>query len=349
MAAYSYGPGINNTAQAIIKQAALQQATVQAYCNVFAQSGDSNRAALCYSTAMGGYQTNQTYQVLARIAESSMPKLKSAIEIVQYAIAPLILAFAVVAGYLALPVLKTYAMSLVWVQLWPPLYAVVHYIQTVKLQAYQAALSSSAGTLEGSLPLFNMGVNDQAVAGMLVIAIPPIAAALVKGGEVGLQAVAGLVSAPKTAERQAADNAKGNESVGQWNTAPTMREGSLVRTQVGSDGVNTIIFADGTTAIDASGMQHRMNLRLNAGSRMSAALQQQSEQAEQAAVGNMVAAAASTAAALQQSADFVRSHAKGERAGAHWGLSDAAGFTQAVTQAQKLTESFARKHGLDQT
>lgn len=183
---------------------------------------------------------------------------------------------------------------------------------------------------------------------MLVIAIPPIAAALVKGGEVGLQAVAGLVSAPKTAERQATDNAKGNESVGQWNTAPTMREGSLVRTQVGSDGVNTIAFADGTTAIDASGMQHRMNLRLNAGSRMSAALQQQSEQAETAAVGNMVAAAASTAAALQQSADFVRSHAKGERAGTHWGLSDAAGFTQAVTQAQKLTESFARKHGLDQ-
>ena len=217
--AYSHGLGTASTAQSIVQQAAIQTAFVQAYCGLFAQAGDSNRAALCYSVGMGAYQTNRTYEVLAKIAESSMPKLKSAIEIIQYAIFPIIVAFAVVAGHLSIPVLKTYAMSLVWVQLWPPLYAVVHYIMTVKMQTYQNALGAAAATLEGAGQLVSMAVSDQAVAGMLALAIPPLAAALVKGGEVGLQAVAGLVSAPRTAERQAADVAKGNESVGQWRTA----------------------------------------------------------------------------------------------------------------------------------
>ncbi len=348
VAAYGYGPGISNTAQSIVRQAALQQAMVQAYCGVFAQSGDSNRAALCYSTAMGAYQTNQTYQVLAKIAESSMPKLKSAIEIIQYAIAPIIIAFAIVAAHLSLPVLKTYAMSLVWVQLWAPLYAVVHYIQTVKMQAYQAALGASAGTLEGSAQLVNMGVSDQAVAGMLVVAIPPIAAALVKGGEVGLQAVAGLVSAPRTAERQAADTAKGNEHIGDWNTAPTIRTGAPIHTAVGANGVNVTTFADGTTAVDASGMQHRMNLRLNAGSRMSAALQEQSEQAQTAAVGELVSGARSFGASIQRGIDFARSHLKETSNDNRWGIDNAAEIAKAAETAQNIQDKYLKEHGVNE-
>lgn len=349
VAAYSYGPGISNTAQSIVRQAALQQAMVQAYCGVFAQSGDSNRAALCYSTAMGAYQTNQTYQVLAKIAESSMPKLKSAIEIIQYAIAPIIIAFAIVAAHLSLPVLKTYTMSLVWVQLWAPLYAVVHYIQTVKMQAYQAALGASAGTLEGSAQLVNMGVSDQAVAGMLVVAIPPIAAALVKGGEVGLQAVAGLVSAPRTAERQAADTAKGNESVGQWKTAPIVEYAASptpVMARRNDDGSNTYVHSDGSTTYNVNTAADRGTFTVKSTGRVEMAAARQSEMAETAAVGNIVSAGKETAASFQQLADFAKAHARSASTGNEFGVGDMAALRQAYSQAQDIARNFEKQYGL---
>jgi hypothetical protein len=57
-------------------------------------------------------------------------------------------------------------------------------------------------------------VSDQAIAGMLVISIPAIAAAIVKGGEVGLQAVAGLVGPPRDPEKIASSLAMGNMQMG---------------------------------------------------------------------------------------------------------------------------------------
>lgn len=349
VASYAFGPGISNTAHNIVKQAAMQQAMVQAYCGVFSQSGDSNRAALCYSTAMGAYQTNHTYQVLAKIAESSMPKLKSAIEIIQYAVAPIILAFAVVAGHLALPVLKTYTMSLVWIQLWPPLYAVVHYIQTVKMQAYEAALGASAGTLEGSAQLVNMGVSDQAVAGMLTLAIPPIAAALVKGGEVGLQAVAGLVSAPRTAERQAADVAKGNESVGQWKTSPMVDYAASptpVMARRNDDGSYTYTHPDGGVTYNVGTAMDRASFSVKSTDRAARSASRMSEEAEMAARGHMVSAGTETAASFQRLADFVKSHGKGASTGTSFSEQDLARISQAYNQAQDIARNFEKQLGL---
>jgi|GEM_PF-962115 len=347
--AYSYSLGIASTAQSIVEQAVIQTSFVQAYCGLFAQAGDSNRAALCYSVGMGAYQTNQTYEVLAKIAESSMPKLKSAIEIIQYAIFPIIVAFAVVAGHLSIPVLKTYGMSLIWVQLWPPLYAVVHYIMTVKMQTYQNALGAAAGTLEGAWQLVSMGVSDQAIAGMLVIAIPPLAAALVKGGEVGLQAVAGLVSAPRTAERQAADVAKGNESVGQWRTAGTVEYSTTptpLLAQRNADGSFTYVNPDGSVRFYVGTALDRASFRISSAGREARALTQQSETVETAAISQTLSAGREIAAAYSQVGDFVRSHAKGANSGTGYTDSDAARISKAYNEAQDVARRFATKHGL---
>ncbi len=347
VATYTQGLALTGSAEVIVRQAAMQNAAVQAYCGVFAQLGDSARAAQCYAAESGAYQTNFTYQTLAKIAESSMPKLKSAIEMIQYAVFPIILAFAIVAGHLGLAVIKIYLQSLVWVQLWPPLYAVIHYLQTVKMREYGEQLGGLAGTLAGQAQLVNMGISDQAVAGMLVIAIPPIAAALVKGGEVGLQAVAGLVSAPRQAERQAADTAKGNESTAQWNTSPTINQGvSRVRH---TDGSWMATHADGSTTFDAGSAVDKASFRVSAAGRASQAASKLSESAQSASISETTSFAQTTAAALQQSVDFVRSRASGEKSAQGAGIGDQSGFTQAVNETQRITESFAKKQGLDQT
>lgn len=349
VSAYAFGLGVTNTAESIVKQQMTINAAITAYCNTFAQLGNSSKAALCYSSSMGGAQTNYTYQVLAKIAESSMPKLKSAIELIQYAVFPIIVAFAIVAGHLGLGVLKTYTMSLVWVQLWPPLYAVVHYIQTSKLPEYANQLAGLGDTMQGQIDLLNLGVSDQAIAGMLVIAIPPIAAALVKGGEVGLQAVAGLVSAPRTAERQAADNAKGNESMGQWKTTPTVdysTNPTPVMARRNDDGSYIYAHPDGSTTFNVGTAMDRASTRASTAGRVSVGASMASEKAETAAVGNMVSAGTETAASFQQLADFVRAHAKGASSGTSVGVGDMAKLSQSYSQAQDIARNFEKQHGL---
>ncbi|MBF1164524.1 MAG: conjugal transfer protein TraG N-terminal domain-containing protein, partial [Dechloromonas agitata] len=298
---------------------------------------------------------------MTALADETMPKLRNAVEILTYALFPIVVLIIVISGQFAVTFLKAYLGSLLWVQLWPPLYAVTNFIMNTK------AATGLSGATEGNglaLKYYNyLGAavaSDQAVAGVLAVAIPVIAYGIVQATMAAANSVVSSVTAGGAYGASASqgnlsmgnatlDTAKtGLHTAGQYNTAPTMRSGMPVATLVGA-GASTTTFADGTTAIDASGMQHRMNVRLNAGSRMSAALQQQSEQTETAAIGNMVSAAATTAAALQQSADFVRTHGKGERAGTHFGLGDQAGFTQAVNQAQKVVDSFAKKHGLDQS
>jgi len=357
----NYLLGVSQSAQDILKQSIVGNTIIDAEYTIPSQLGDAAQAQVKLAQAQAIRSFNTSYGTMTALADETMPKLRNAVEILTYALFPIVVLIIVISGQFAVTFLKAYLGSLLWVQLWPPLYAVTNFIMNTK-----AATGLSGATAGDGLALkyYNyLGsavASDQAVAGVLAVAIPVIAYGIVQATMAAANSVVSSVTAGGTYGASASqgnlsmgnatlDTAKtGLHTAGQYNTAPTMRSGMPVATLVGA-GANTTTFADGTTAVDASGMQHRMNVRLNAGSRMSSALQQQSEQAETAAIGNLVSAATTTAAALQQSADFVRTHAKGERAGTHYGLGDQAGFTQAVNRAEKVVDSFAKKYGLDQS
>lgn len=357
----NYLLGVSQSAQDILRQSIVGNTVIDAEYTIPSQLGDAAQAQVKLAQAQAIRSFNTSYGTMTALADETMPKLRNAVEILTYALFPIVVLIIVISGQYAVTFLKAYLGSLLWVQLWPPLYAVTNFIMNTKAASGLSSATAGDGL---ALKYYNyLGAavaTDQAVAGVLAVAIPVIAYGIVQATMAAANSVVSSVTAGGAYGASASqgnlsmgnatlDTAKaGLHTAGQYNTAPTMRSGMPVATLVGA-GANTTTFADGTTAIDASGMQHRMNVRLNAGSRMSAALQQQSEQAETAAIGNLVSAATSTAAALQQSADFVRTHAKGEKAGTRYGLGDQAGFTQAVNRAQKIVDSFAKKHGLDQT
>lgn len=339
-----------------IKQGALCNYIIDAPARVAAQIGDAAQVQQATATAAGIRSFKSATTSMYSVAMSGMPKFRNAVEMIAYAVFPLIVIIVVVAGQHAGTFLKGYVGSLLWVQLWPPLYAVMNYMMNLKTKSAVGSMVAANGNGYLSCNLTNWlgstAVDDMNVAAYLTLAIPVIAWGLVQGTLQAASSATGTwMQGSGASGGRFLDNTVRSDQItaGQYNMAPTVRTGAPVQVAVGADGVSTIRFADGLTAVDASGMQHRMNLRLNAGSRMSAALQQQSEQAETAAIGNLVTAAATTAAALQQSADFVRTHARGERAGTHYGLGDQTGFSQAVNQTQKVVDSFAKKHGLDQT
>lgn len=93
----------------------------------------------------------------------------------------------------------------------------MNFIITMYSRSQYISGSASSGLSIEQMSFLNTAiVSDQAIAGMLVISIPAIAAAIIKGGEVGMQAVAGLVAPPRDPEKIASSLAMGNMQMG-WN------------------------------------------------------------------------------------------------------------------------------------
>jgi conjugal transfer mating pair stabilization protein TraG len=105
-------------------------------------------------------------------------------------------------------------MSLVWIQLWPPLYAILNYVGTLA-SAKNLAAAASLGTnsrgltLDTAAGIYQGAISDQAIAGYLVAAIPIIATAIIKGGEVAFQAVTASSAIQSAASSEAAATSKG--------------------------------------------------------------------------------------------------------------------------------------------
>ncbi len=108
-----------------------------------------------------------------------------------------------------------YVQSLFWVQLWPPLYAILNMVMMMHSQDLASMTAGQGLAMADYSILNNAYISDQAIAGMIAAtAIPAIASAIVKGGDVGAQAIAGMVSPSREADKVASSIASGNISMG---------------------------------------------------------------------------------------------------------------------------------------
>ena len=140
-------------------------------------------------------------------------------------------------------------------QLWPPLYAVMHLVMTIHAQELAAMTAGQGLSMADYSMLNNAYISDEAIAGMIAAtAIPAIAAAIVKGGDVGAQAIGGMVSPSREADKVASSMAGGNISMGngslnnqsadnlsmgQYSTQPSYQGGAPKLTNVGQSGSTT--------------------------------------------------------------------------------------------------------------
>ena len=190
--------------QLLADPAAVQAALAQAQAEVTAQSA---------------------FVTMAKMAESALPKIRNVVEILVIAVFPIIILLIVAAGSKAGLVIKSYVMAFVWVQLWAPLYAVLNYVAT--LESASGALAAAQGiagfTLSTTAVIGSTLISDQAVAGMMTLAIPVIATMIVTGGAQALTSMTGTVMGPAQSSAQTAGAAAGAGNVGfanaTWDTA----------------------------------------------------------------------------------------------------------------------------------
>jgi conjugal transfer mating pair stabilization protein TraG len=249
-----------------IKQAAMINILKQATYDGPASLGDTATTQVALATAMAESSANISYQTMGNMAKQTLPVIRSAIHLVILALFPFVMIMIIMAGAQGGKVLKSYFLTLFWVNLWAPVYAVVNFVTSMYASsvATGATLPQMSGlTFANHTTVIHGLLSQQAVAGLLTASVPLIAYALVKGGEMATTQLASAVTAPANAAAQSAGGqiGTGNSNVGntswgnvtmrnksddQWNTAPTSRTGSPITTDVGADGVATSRSSNGT-------------------------------------------------------------------------------------------------------
>ncbi|MCC6710635.1 MAG: conjugal transfer protein TraG N-terminal domain-containing protein [Gammaproteobacteria bacterium] len=176
---------------------------------------DPAAVMLATSRANATASTNASFMTMCRIAGQALPMVRNVIEAVVYAVFPFVfLLFLLAQGRGLALAIKSFGLSLVWIQLWPPLFAILNYVATLASARNLAAAarmgSGSQGlSLETASSIYHGAISDQAIAGYMVISIPVIATAIIKGGEVAFQAVTSMGAIQSAASSEGASTSKG--------------------------------------------------------------------------------------------------------------------------------------------
>lgn len=223
--AYDYLGTISATGAEIVGQNVMINAMRRSFTSMAA---DADATAAIQDFAIGQAQAQQrtTYATLGALAARTLPLIKNILEMLVYGLFPIILLFTIVTMYpgkLAI----FYAKTLVWLHLWPPLYAILHFVMSVysaDAVTASATIPASVGGAGAGLAVVTQGgiqaVNaDMAMmAGYLAWMIPLLSWGIMSAGGFAIsQLAAGIGSIAQSAGSTAA----GSASTGQINLGNT--------------------------------------------------------------------------------------------------------------------------------
>ncbi|MCZ2150305.1 MAG: conjugal transfer protein TraG N-terminal domain-containing protein, partial [Bryobacterales bacterium] len=123
----NYLLSVSQSAQDILRQSIVGNTIIDAEYTIPSQLGDAAQAQVKLAQAQAIRSFNTSYGTMTALADETMPKLRNAVEILTYALFPIVVLIIVISGQFAVTFLKAYLGSLLWVQLWPPLYAVTNF------------------------------------------------------------------------------------------------------------------------------------------------------------------------------------------------------------------------------
>ena len=209
------------TAADLIRQSAMLNA-INDTSNIVGQKvNDPAAMVLAVGRAQATAQQNATWLNMGKVAEQALPVIRNVIEAIAYALFPLVvLMLLLTSGRDTMLAFKGYASIFIWIQLWPPLYAVLNYMASI-YAAFDLTAAADLGTgvkalaLQTASPIYSGAISGEAVVGYLAFSIPFIAWAAVKRLEnVGSTLVGGLSGLQGALSGSTSSAATGNVSMG---------------------------------------------------------------------------------------------------------------------------------------
>ena len=195
--AYTYMAGISTSAANIIQQNAMMSTMRRSFTKM-ANSAGAIGAAQDYALAQAEAQQRTTYATLGAMAGRMMSLFSNVLETLIYGIFPIAFIFILVALMQGKAILL-YVKLLFWLQLWPPMFAILNFAMSVYAAEATTAAAMQAG---GGTPVLNMltftgiqAVNSDmsAMAGYLSWMIPMFSWAIVSGSGYAAAQLAGAL------------------------------------------------------------------------------------------------------------------------------------------------------------
>ena len=298
-----------STAADIVRQNALINSVSDTSDIIGQRINDPASLLLSVGRAQATAQTNAAWMNFGKMAENALPLIRNAIEAIIYALFPfIILLLFITHGVGTMRALQSYLATLVWIQLWPPVYAILNYMASLASAKHIAAAAELGAGIKGlsiltASSVYANTISDQAVVGYLTLAVPAIAWAAVKGMEtIGQAALTGVSNLQGTTAAASATAGTGNLSMGNVGMdhvglSPNTSS-AYMRMMTNAWGTQTTGFQSGSEVMRYQQNMSRLATNFGFSEREATTMSDSAREAEALSVAKREAAAQSTSAAL---------------------------------------------------
>ena len=355
--AYAQLGNIAKDASEIIKQQMMIYAVVEGV--------ESNSTALGnapnFAARRAYLQQRTTYETLGAMAGETLPIMKAVLEAIVYSFFLFVIPLSMLpSGY---KFLMTWGQSLLWLQMWAPLYAVLNYIMTMAARSKTLdalSLSNEAGvTIASSVGITNMNADITAMAGYLAMSIPFLSLALVKGvgsfvhmashlGNVS-QGAASMAAGEVTSGNLSFGNVSqgnsqiSNSSMLNHSNAASFK-GASAHIQDGRSEITTM--ADGSQVLNVG--SSNLPISLNVAESQSAQLSQMASQSEQKAMNLNESSAQNLSNSARSAVNLSETLSSLKSSGDSATLGISTEQSQAIHHGANLVKDFAKQNGIEE-
>lgn len=342
------------TSSQIMIQNILINATAEASALYGASLNDPSTLMFSSMQTQAVQQMNAGNLVQGRIAEEALPVVRNITEAILYAVFPVLCILLVASEGRALAALfKSYVYVLIWVELWPPMFAIVNYLQTLEAAKALTGAAYLAGggsglTLGTATPIYSTAVSTLATSAWMVTFVPVIAAAVLFGMDKIMAITGATGGGVRAAQGEAAQATKGNMQSGnvsfdQQQLAAYRSDPAMYRTE----SVGGVEFGNSATGV-AMG-QYRSatapvslsdTVAITRGMAAEASSSMQSAQRHSKAYDRSIDAAYSSALAA------VQSDASGASRTLGWDVSKVGSHAVSATEVDDMAKRISTAHGI---
>lgn len=295
----------SESASQLMRQAVVMNGIKQGLHTYSAQNSDT-ASLLNLSTTTSYIKMRLSWATSSQIAVHFVPLLNTILFSVVIGLFPIFVLLAVIHS-LSVKMMFNYLVSIIYLQSWAPMFAILNYATSFYLQGKTQDLDFNLAN-QAQIQLIHSDIS--LVAGWLSLSIPFLALAIMKGlgpaiAQAGNYLGTAINSAATASSSQAAEgnwsfnNMQTNNVMGnKWDTNASFRDGQMTRQL--SSGATSTVTNSGQEVVDTSGAMSRLPISIKGSEAAVSSLQQSAKHAQVTAAQAMNAFQSSVNLAANQ-------------------------------------------------
>jgi conjugal transfer mating pair stabilization protein TraG len=359
---YGYLTNISAEASDILRQNMMINALEDGLLSAN-QINNASAAVTGYATTRAQEQQKTAYALQGNMASLSLSVLKIVVEVMFYAIFPIIVIIAILPGGVA--VLKKYVIALFWIQSWAPLYSVLNML--VNIYGRSKSMAAIAGTSAYGISAATMpGLAEgnewvAAVAGYTMMSVPFLSYGLI---HYGAGAFSQLSTHFGSVTQSAASHAAEEATTGNYNMGNTsfdnhsrhsisgFKQDQNLSVATGRSSVQMANGAwasttlDGSKIIDMGSALSKTGANINYAENLSQSLSEAADQSQRAGMQHSTSAQENLTNAITEGMNFSKNRSNGISSDSSNSHGEVYTDNKAFSQIIDLAQNYARQHNV---